>query len=491
MSAAGALAERILGLRPAYADASHLLGLVAIEQGDYTVAERHITRAIEASPGQSVYYYNLGLALSSCKGPEDALSAYDQALLLNPDFIEAHINRGLVLFDMGRHEAALSACESAIRLDPGRADPHYNRGNALHELGRKEEALAAYDQALALNPSHAGAHNNRGNELRSLGRSEEALAAYDRVLVLDPDNSEAHTNRGNILGGLGRPEEALAAYDQALVVDPDNAETHKDQGSVLILLGRLQEASDAFKTALKYAPELESAAYLLAAVLAEDIPPLSPRTYIEELFNGFADDFDNKLVNKLSYRVPEQLFDAVCDHTGKQKLTILDLGCGTGLCAVVFAAVINRMVGVDLAPRMLDKARERSLYAELIQSDVHCALEKCNEFFDLILAADVFIYIGALEEVFSLTIDRLTPGGLFAFSVEVSTYGCDFSLGLTGRYTQSTEYIRRLAINNSFEEVTMNPVTVRYEGDKPVAGYVVVLRRPGNSLVIEETQNRV
>ena len=261
------LLERLLGGSPGHADASHLLGLVAIEHGDYALARQHITRAIEASPGQPVYYYNLGLAQYSGGDLEAALSAYEHALVLNPGFIEAHINRGMVLFDLGRMEAALASCESAIRLDPGRADPHYNRGNALSELDRPEEALSAYERALALNPDHAGAHNNRGNVLRSLGRAEEALSAYDRALVLNPDYAEAHANRGNVLSGLGRMNEALSAYDQALQLNPGNAEAHTNRGNVLSGLGRSEEALAAYERALEINPDYAEAQYNLGLML--------------------------------------------------------------------------------------------------------------------------------------------------------------------------------------------------------------------------------
>jgi len=365
-------------------------------------------------------------------------------------------------------------------LDPDNSEAHTNRGNILGGLGRPEEALAAYDQALAVDPGLAGAHTNRGNVLRDLGRPEDALAAYDRTLAHDPGHAETYINRGNILSELGRAEEALSAFDRVLVHSPEHAEAHDGRGSALIALGRLREASDAFDTALRHDPGLVNATYFLAAIKARDIPVQSPQSYIVELFDDAAVSFDNKLVKQLGYRVPEQLFDAVRNHTGTKKLDILDLGCGTGLCGVAFSTVIRRMVGVDLAPRMLEKARERGLYADLIQSDVCHALEECRDPFNLILATDVFIYIGALEEVFSLVVNRLSPGGLFAFSLEVNDHEVDYELRISGRYAQSMDYIRRLAMNSGFEELTYSPVTIRYECGEPVAGSVVVLRHPDN-----------
>lgn len=242
LSEAGTLAQRILCVDPAYADASHLLGLVAIGQGDYTLAERHINRAIESSPGKPVYFYNLGHALRSGNNLEGALSAYDRALLLNPGFIEVHINQGMVLFDLGRLEAAITACESAIRLDPRRAYPHYNRGNALYELGRPEEALSAYDQALALDPDNARVHTSRGNVLSSMGRVEEALSTYERALELNPDNVEARYNSGLMLELQGRLEDAYLACSHVLESIPDDEPARALQIEIRRRQGRYDEA---------------------------------------------------------------------------------------------------------------------------------------------------------------------------------------------------------------------------------------------------------
>ena len=84
-------------------------------------------------------------------------------------------------------------------------------------------------------------------------------------------------------------------------------------------------------------------------------------------------------------------------------------------------------------------------------------MEQCAQSFDLVLSADVFIYIGDLAEVFDLTARRLCPGGLFAFSIEVDNRIQEFELRHTGRYVQSLAYIGRLAQVCGFEEVYCHP----------------------------------
>ena len=152
-----------------------------------------------------------------------------------------------------------------------------------------------------------------------------------------------------------------------------------------------------------------------------------------------------------------------------------------GLVGAAFSTLANRLDGVDLSTGMLAKARERGIYTDLIEKDVCHALEKLNHSYDLILSADVFIYIGDLDEVFSLATKRMHGGSLFAFSIEVIEGDKNYCLDYTGRYRQSLDYIQRLAQAYGLENVHCAPVIVRTENDKPVGGYIVVLRLPYTS----------
>jgi predicted TPR repeat methyltransferase len=401
-----------LSINPGYADAYQLLGLIAIERAQYADAERLISCAIERDPQQSVYYFSHGLALRSC--------------------------------------------------------------------GRLDEALTAYERSLQLNPGFAEAHNNRGNALKIMGRSDEALAAYECAIRLKPECALFHNNRGSVLIILGRLEEALAAYERAVEINPAFAEAHCSRGKCLSVSGRLSEAAEAFRLAMAHDPTLVDAKYYLAALGEAEAPPLSPREHVIREFDEFADHFDNRLLNDLGYKIPQHLFDAVNKQRKQTKqIDILDLGCGTGLSGATFSGIASQLVGVDLAPRMLAKAEERNIYTDLIEADICHAMKQVEQTFDLVISADVFVYIGALEEVFSLVRQRLNPGGLFAFSIELLESDMDYQLRPTGRYAQSHAYIKRLSIDNNFEEVSGTLVTVRYEGGKPVTGSVFVFRMGG------------
>jgi predicted TPR repeat methyltransferase len=156
-------------------------------------------------------------------------------------------------------------------------------------------------------------------------------------------------------------------------------------------------------------------------------------------------------------------------------MDIIDLGCGTGLCGELFRPFARHQIGIDLAPKMIEKSRARGVYDELEEQDVTVALAKRPRAVDLILAADVFIYVGGLDSVFEAAAGALRPGGLLAFTIESEETGA-FTLRASRRYAHSARYIRQLASTWSFSEVSMQDAVIRTEKQVPMQGKVIVLR---------------
>ena len=160
----------------------------------------------------------------------------------------------------------------------------------------------------------------------------------------------------------------------------------------------------------------------------------------------------------------------------RRGLNVIDLGCGTGLCGPLFRNIAARLVGVDLSSRMLEKARERHVYDELREADIIDALQNSANAFDLVLAADVFVYVGDLAPVFAACNKASRQGGLFAFSVESVESG-NYVLRASGRYGHSLCYIRELAGKHGFDIATVRETMIRKEGQQPIPGHVFVLNK--------------
>src|SRR5713101_4025030 len=149
-------------------------------------------------------WFEEGNTLSKLQHFEEAITAYDQAIGLNPSYADTYYNKGTALLTLKRAEEDIATYDQVIRLNPSHATAYYNKGLALSELQRVEEAITAYDQAVGLDPSHATAYYNKGLALSELQRFEEAITAYDQYLLLNPSNVDAYINKGYALEKLGK-----------------------------------------------------------------------------------------------------------------------------------------------------------------------------------------------------------------------------------------------------------------------------------------------
>jgi predicted TPR repeat methyltransferase len=141
------------------------------------------------------------------------------------------------------------------------------------------------------------------------------------------------------------------------------------------------------------------------------------------------------------------------------------------------APVVVRLDGVDLSQAMLDKARALGVYAQLDRADLVDHLRTTPHRHDLVLAADVFTYLGDLSDVFAGVARVLEPGGWFVFSVERADDGLDFELRGTLRYAHSARYLRTLAASGGFDVGEITEATLREDQRRPIAGLLVLLQR--------------
>jgi predicted TPR repeat methyltransferase len=207
-----------------------------------------------------------------------------------------------------------------------------------------------------------------------------------------------------------------------------------------------------------------------------------PKDYVVNLYANFADKFDNLLVDKLSYETPtilRELVDSTDVVNNKKWSSAADLGCGTGLSGLAFRNCVDKLLGVDLSPEMIGKARERDCYETLVVGDVASILGNENEF-DLVFACDVFVYIGDLTEVFTAVKWALTPDGVFAFSTEhLEDEGVKhpYVLHSCARFAHKRSYIESLATDNGFDIVKLQICPIRKNGGKDVSGLLAVFKK--------------
>src|SRR3954467_6434910 len=172
-----------------------------------------------------------------------------------------------------------------------------------------------------------------------------------------------------------------------------------------------------------------------------------PQAYVQTLFDQYAPRFETSLVGDLGYRGPALLFKAVLSvRSAARKPAFfkraIDLGCGTGLAAAAFAKEVDHFTGIDLSPRMIERARTTGHYAELEVADMVSGLRgKPDASADLILAADAMVYVADLAPVLLEAKRVLMPGGLIAFTAETHD-GEGVRLGEGLRYAHGVACVR-------------------------------------------------
>ena len=220
-----------------------------------------------------------------------------------------------------------------------------------------------------------------------------------------------------------------------------------------------------------------AAKHLMAAIKGdtEDTKTSSEMVYAERLFDYYAETFDQSL-HGLQYKTPQKILMMVKEHLGNAQYKIVDLGCGTGLVAKAFHDNIQTIVGSDLSQKMLNKASEINVYADLVKLDALSHVQKLENKWDLAIASDVFVYIRDLHPIF-MAIKSKKNIRYFAFSVEINRVNSDdVYLQETGRYCHRVSSIERFLNEIQVEIMESKEVELRTNNGEPVKGQLLLAK---------------
>src|SRR5258707_5927454 len=280
-------------------------------------------------------------------------------------------------------------------------------------------------------------------DLQLKGDLAAAADLLSQATELAPGFASAWFTLGEIREQLGERDAAIAAFRKAQDTDPDDR-----HGASLRLM-------------------------LLGAQELSDMPP----AYVRALFDQYAPKFETALVDDLGYRGPALLFKAVLTaRLAVRKPAFfkraVDLGCGTGLAAAAFSKEVDHFIGIDLSPRMIERARLTGLYAQLELADMVQGLrDKPDASADLVLAADAMVYLSDLIPMLREVKRVLATGGLLAFTVE--THGGDgIILGEGLRYPHRAGYVRAALSDAGLAVAGWEDLSARSQDNRPGSGVV-------------------
>lgn len=467
--------QTALKLNANYAEAHNNLASIYLQQNNFGAALQHYTLAVQLQPDYLEAHVNLGLLFIKQGAIDAAIDQFNHVLQLEPQFAVAHWQLGNLYLTQNKLDKAEYHYKFLLNLKSDHLQTINNLGVVYLKQNKPEQAIAQFQKALEIDPYHPDARNNLAATLLQQDRYTEAVWNYQLYVNLAPEDAEAHYNFAVANLALDNWQEALEHFQQTIKIQPHHADAYCNIAAIYLKTNQKTLAIEYYQKALSLAPNNPAVIYMLHALRGDENPSAAPAEYIENLFNNYAGFFDQQLTENLHYKMPALMYKAIQDLLPQSKLTILDLGCGTGLSGAPFREHATRLVGVDLSERMLDKAREKNIYDALIANDIVSYLQKSNEKFDLIISADTLVYFGDLLSVLENCKKILTPQGLLMFSIELGT-GENYQLQTNGRYSHNKKYIEQLAAQLNFTILTAEQVVGRTQQEQPVQGMVFILK---------------
>jgi predicted TPR repeat methyltransferase len=345
---------------------------------------------------------------------------------------------------LGKLDAAISFYEKAISIKPEYFEAHYNVASAHHKLGRLDAAVTSYKKVVAISPDYAVTHNNKILSVIyffSKGLIPDAIDVLETLIKGSPNDALLFNMAGGCYASQGKNNLAIKFYEKALILKPDYA---IPQHMLNSLQGNTSKGP--------------------------------PKEYVKNLFDDYAERFDESLLKQLQYKLPFLIKEIILkiDPARIKFDKVIDLGCGTGLSGNDLQGISNNLTGIDISANMISKANELGVYDSLIAGDIIDILDLSKEKYDLFIALDVFIYIGEITAMFNAIKKCSKKNSFFIFSIETHQ-GEGYSLLKSSRYAHSDSYILKVA-SNGYELVDSQNVKLRKEGNNWIDGKIYILK---------------
>jgi predicted TPR repeat methyltransferase len=473
---AAELYSKVLLEHPAHEASQHHLSVIYYELEKFNEAYELNNKLVALNPMNAGYWNNKGNTLIQLGLLDEALESFSTAMELMPHESQFLVNRSNVWVKLGEPQLAMDDLNAAIKIDENLAIAYANRANLFSLFENNVEALQDIATAISLDKTNADFYFNQGNIFLLNGGAVKAIEAYQKACSFDNNFIQAFINLAETLSNNGVNLEAIRVLEEAYENNPDSSQIALSLGECWLKAGNVENATRIWNLALSKDTCNGELRYSLSSVNGASPPSRAPENYVKRLFNAYAPSFDNHLNNNLQYKIPNLIRDKLIQFDKKVFNRVLDLGCGTGLVGAALRDLYGDIDGVDLSVEMLKLCKAKGIYSDLFLDDLLNFLEHTSTSYDLVVAADVFIYTGSLDHIFHAVSDTLNRDGLFAFSIE-ACHADKFELQSTKRFAHSLSYIENLSQKMGFTIIEIKREVIRQEIPNNIMGFTILLQK--------------
>lgn len=496
--------------------------LELLKDREFERAAKAYLQLAVANPDVEKYLIAAANCYDSSGDKKIALSLYRKALNINPQSVTALLNISTVYYELKYYDKSVQFANQVVALQENNFAALMNLGNACYALGKYNEALSFYQKMYKINANSYNAILNLANTYYNLGLFIEAIDYAQKAIEKRPTSAEPYIVAGNSYIELFKNEEASKCLKKASELSPASdwlcssianlfqkmgnwkqclhfawkaialkgqSVTMDDHINFAYFLYEAHEEANNSELVEKYLSRWEEVfsdnpviRHVCAALRNTQDVSVMDLSYVKGLFDGFAPSFDD-ILGELDYKVPELIAKGLKDNLKTKlfkKRRILDLGCGTGLCAEALKAYFpnEEFYGVDISDKMLYEAEKKGIYKQLFATDILSFLKDNEILFHAVVAGDVLTYTGDLKVLFRELTSAVKFEGFFAFSISKNkANNNDYFLMPSGRFVHTLQYVLRLLKYYGFKVISAEESVLRHEGARDVEGYVVVAQK--------------
>jgi len=307
-------------------------------QGRLAEAIAYFKNALVLQPNLIEAATNLAVTLHQTGDLAEAATYYQRAIEIDPNCAQAQNNLGILLQDRGNIADAVSCFQKAIALNPLYAKALNNLGATLQQQGELSSAIACFQQALSINSNYVPAQINLGAAMQAKSQPSEAQRLYERSIEAEPNNPTGHYHLGTLCSEINKIEQAISSLERAIFLQPNYVEAINNLGSAVEQLGDVSRAIWCYKKALEIDENCVKAHFNLGLVLL--LTGDLPRGLAEYEWRWLTDQA--KQLQRLNFDKP--IWDG-SDLNGQTILLRSEQGLGDAIQFVRYAEIVQQKGG--------------------------------------------------------------------------------------------------------------------------------------------------